>query len=469
MKVLRYTLAAIFIIGLFAAQPFTATAQSFPSYISGITVQNLSGADATVTISYYRGGTGAGQGELVSYTTDTIAAFKLKDYAAVPVTAPFTGSVVISSDKPVGVVSTLRGDNKGRGAYVGSSGGSTTAVLPFIMHNWGSSSWNTFFSVQNVGGGDATVQVDFASCLAAVDRSATIKPNAMVTFDQATESCMTTKTNTSAKITSNQPIVVVTSQESGVVNSALVSNGFTVGATNPVIPLVNVNNPTTTGWRTAISIYNMGSVPTNVVLTYKSTAIPPVVCTESKTIPANGVMAFAGNGFIVGDPNLTCAVGARFIGAAYVTTNSASVPLVATVNQDRVSLASAYGSFDPAVGTPKIAFPQIQDRNGAASQWASSFNVMNVGSTPTYIKCTFANTTRTKEFGQVGSYAVVEDLQRDQIAPSYVGSAECTAYSDATYTTIDASAKIVGVANVRGTGVGLYDLMMSYEALNTQP
>jgi len=66
-----------------------------------------------------------------------------------------------------------------------------------------------------------------------------VKPGAMVTFNQATAPCLTAaKVNTSAVVTSNQPVAVIVAQESAVVSSALVSSGFTSGDTNPVIPLV---------------------------------------------------------------------------------------------------------------------------------------------------------------------------------------------------------------------------------------
>ncbi len=448
--------------------PSATSAQSFASYVSGITMQNLEGSSATVTVNYFNQ-----SGSVVHSTTDNIPAFGVKDYATIPTSSGFQGSVVISSDKKVAAVSTLRGDNKGRGAYIGQSSGATTAVLPLLMKNWGASNWNTWFAVQNIGSGDATINVDYAACPGSPDKTISdVKPNSMATFSQATESCLTaSKVLTSAVVTSNQPIIVVVSQESTVVNSSLVSQGFTVGDTNPVIPLMNSNNPDTTGWRTAISIFNMGSSDTDVTVTYVR-ASDGSTCQETQTIPSKQSKVFAGNNLIVGAPSgvtLTCPVGQRLVGSAYISGNTASQPLAVTVNQDRGSLSSAYAGFSPSAATPKVVFPQIQDRNGSASQWASSFMILNVGSNPTYVKCTFANTTYTAQSGALGSYKAWEDLQRGKIAPSYVGSGECTAYTNSSYTTVDTSAKIVGVVNIRGTGTGLFDLMMSYEGINVTP
>lgn len=465
---LRVLLASVILVGAMGMFTTPAKAETFSSYVSGVTMQNLSGAEATVNVVYYDQ-----SGVEVASVSDTIAAYGVKDYSVVPVTSPFKGSAVISSSAPVSVVSTLRGDNKGRGAYVGFSEGATNVVLPVLMKNWGSSLWNTWFSVQNVGTADADISVDYAACSGTADATATgVKPGAMAVFSQKDEPCFTgTKTMTSAAVSSTQPLVVVVAQESSVVNSSLVSSGFGAGDTNPVIPLVNSNNPDSKGWRTAISVYNMGTSATDVTLTYVKAA-DGTSCTEKQTIDANTSKTFAGNNLITTPPagvETTCTMGAKLVGSAYVSANSTSQPLVATVNQDRGSLASAYGALSPSSASPKVVFPQIQDRNGSTSQWASSFMVMNVGSASTFVKCTFANTTVTAESGEIASYKAWESLQRGLISEKYVGSGECTAYTDNTYTTVDTAAKIVAVVNVRGTGVGLFDLMMSYEGMNVVP
>jgi hypothetical protein len=463
MKTIRLLLAVLFVLSVLGVNAFPARAEAFVSYVSGITIQNLKGSLATVTVSYYDQA-----GNIIHSTTDSIAGYGVKDYATIPTTSGFKGSAIISSDQPVGAVSTLRGDNKGRGAYVGFSQGSTEVVLPILMKNWGSSQWNTFFSVQNVGSADANITVDYAACAGTSDQTATgVKKGAMVTFNQATAPCLTAaKVFTSAVVSSNQPIAIVVAQESMVVNSGLVSSGFNLGDINPVIPLVNSNNPDTTGWRTAISLFNMGTTSTNVTLTYVKT--DGSTCTETQSIPGKEAKTFAGNNLITGAPagvTLTCTVGAKLVGSAYVSTNSGNQPLVATVNQDRGSLSSAYGALAPSAGKPKVVFPQIQDRNGTASQWASSFMIMNLTNHSVYVKCTFANASYAPSSGELASYKTWENLQRGQINSGYVGSGECTAYTSNTYATIDTTAKIVAVVNVRGTGTGLYDLMMSYEGI----
>ncbi len=374
------------------------------------------------------------------------------------------GALLYLQSQPLGTVSTINGDNKGRGAYIGSTSGSTEVVLPFMMHSWGISGWNTYFSVQNVGSGTATVNINYNSCPGSVNQTLVIEPLAMKIVNQAVEPCMVGKVITSAKVTSDEPVLVVVSQESTTVNSALVSNGYSAGSTNPVIPLVNSNNPTVTGWRTAISLFNMDP-SLNTVVTLKYVRKDGFECQETRTINANSATEFGGNAFILGSPALTCPAGERFIGDAYVISNSNSVELVATVNQDRGTLSSSYSSFNMDDGTPIVAFPRFVNQYGGLEDWDSTFTIMNVGSANTYVKCSYQNQSYESVLGLLEPYGVNEDLPRYDLDANYSGAGVCTAYTDATYTTIDSSAQIIGVVNTRGHGDN-NDLMMTYEGIN---
>jgi len=464
---LRKILIAVITLVLLSVQSFSiANAQMFNSYVSGLTIQNLSTSDAVVIIDYYYGGEGSNAGDIQSTSTENLKPNEVAEIVTLP-SASFMGSVVISSNQPLGSVSTLSGDNKGRGMYTGSTSGSTSVVLPFMMHSWGSSSWNTYFSVQNVGSGTATVNIDYASCSPAIDDTITIEPYAMKIVDQADESCMVGRTITSAKLTSNQPIAVVVSQESLTVNSALVSNGYSVGSTNPYIPMVNSNNPTKDGWRTAISLFNLDDT-TATEVTMKYIRTDGFVCYETRTIRPNSATEFGGNAFILGSDALTCPAGERFVGAAYVMTNTNNVDLVATVNQDRGTLSSSYSSFNNDQVTPIIAFPRFVNQYGGTDDWDSTFTIMNVGTTNAYVKCEYTNVSYySSELGLLEPYGVAEDLPRYDLEANYSGGAVCTAYSDAEYTTIKPDAKIVGIVNTRGHGDN-NDLMMTYEAVNVE-
>jgi len=464
-------LVVIILISLFVSLTPTeiVNAQMFSSYVSSVTVQNLSENPNNISLHYYYGGDGANAGDIAhEILGETVNGYEVVEYASIPLSG-FEGSLVIESSLPLGAVSVLNGDNKGRGMYTGSTIGSINVVLPFMMNYWGSSQWYTYFSVQNVGSSTATVDIDYEYCPAAIDNTITIEPYAMKIVDQADESCLSGhgRVITSATLSSDQPIVVVVSQESIIVKSALVSNGYSTGSLNPVIPLVNSNNPTKKDWRTAIAMFNLDTTQsTEVTLHYVRK--DGFECEETRTIAANSATEFGGNAFILGSPNLTCPTGERFIGAAYVTANSNNVDLVATVNQDRGTLASSYSSFNMEDGTPRLAFPRFVNQYGGAKDWDSTFTVMNVGPSNIYVKCQYLNAAYESELGLIEPYGVREDLPRYDLPDNYFGGGICTAYSDSAYTVIDETAKIIGIVNTRGHGKGYNDLMMTYEAVNVE-
>ncbi len=473
MKLVRLIIAAFVIGAAIVVAPQAAQAESYPSYVSGITMANLSNVDTTAYVHYVIGGTGADAGTepAGSPITDTILAGGVKDYAAIPVTN-FHGSVIVESGQPLAAISTLTGGGAARGSYVGVSSGANSIVLPFVAKNHGGSQWNTFFAVQNIGSVDTNVTVKYASC-ASSEAPVLVKSRASVIFDQHTTACLGNGI-TSAVVTSDgQPLAAVVAQESTVVNSMLVSNGFSGASTLLAIPLVNSNNPNSTGWRTAITIMNTGTVDTNVTLTYVRT--DGSSCTETQTVPLKSSKVFAGRTLQLGPVDgvtTTCVAGTKTVGAAYIASaadNSASQPLVAVVNQDRGSMASAYGSFDPAAGTPVVNMPLIMDNNGRGL-WGTSFNIMNVGSATTFVECTFTGSTYKAHSLDTGLTVngVFEDLQRGKLGGPKVTNGTCKAYTDNTYTTVDTAAKIVGVVNERGTA-GTNDMMLTYEGINSVP
>jgi len=472
MKAVRAVVLLAIIVAALGISSGSVAAEAYASYVSGITMANLSSNPADVVVTYYRGGTGADAGEVADAVSDSIAANGVKDYAAIPVTN-FRGAIVISSNQPVAAISTLTGGGLARGSYVGVQSGSASVLLPFLAKNHGSGQWNTFVAVQNTGSVDTTVNVDYAGCPAAIDDTKIVKPGASVIFDQKLAACLSNGITSAVVSSTGEPIAAVVSQESTIKNSALVSTGFGASSTNLIIPLVNSNNPNTTGWRTAITIMNNGDAATTLKLTYKRT--DGTTCYETQTIQPKQSNVYAGATLVSGaraGVETDCVPGAKMIGAAYLAApadNSTGQPLVAIVNQDRGSLASAYASSDPSSGTPRLTMPLIMDNNGAG-QWGTSFNIMNVGSATTYVKCVFAGSAyvATSPAGGLLPNGVFEDLQRGKLGGPKISSATCTAYTTDAYTTIDTAAKIVGVVNERGL-VGNGDLMLSYEAFNSVP
>ena len=427
------------VVGLLLLSISIAWAQGAFSYTTGIQVQNLESADASVTLTFYKK-----DGTIDTTINDTITANNSKTYFPLGVSSGFDGSVIISSDKQIAAISNVLGNNGDAAAsYIGASAGSTTVYLPLLMKN--NSGFNTWFNVQNVGTADATVNVNYSDGTTA--GPITIKPGAAHTFFQSTESH--TKAVFSAVITSTQPIVAAVIEESSDVMFAY--SGFASGSTNPVMPLINANN---SGYITGVQIQNLGSSDTQVTVTYTPSAAG-TACTETKTIKAGESETFALAAFSQTVSGENCADGATFVGSARVTANSTNQPLAVIVNQLLPGVnGEAYSGFDPAQATSKVVLPLIMDRN---SGYWTGFNIMNVGTSATTVSCTFSGTSYTVN-GTINAGEALTDLQNGKIGNNYVGSATCTASS---------GGKIVAVVNELGPD-GSKDQLLVYEGISAQ-
>jgi len=456
MVALALSLAAL---AISPSQP--AKALQF-SYSTGIGIQNLDAADATITITFYNQDGSTPTGSTIS---DTVPGSGSKTYATLTtVPTGFSGSVVISSNKPVASVVNIQGSgaNTAWGAYNGSSQGASTVYLPLLMKaNFGFNSW---FSVQNAGTQSTTVTVNYSDGTSA---NQTIAPGAAKIFDQATET-HTPKTFSGIASSSNgQPLVAVVMQEDP--KTLFAYTGFSGGSTNPVFPLVNANN---FGFTTGIQIQNLGGTATSVTVSYTPSSAG-TACTETQTIAANSSATFALYAFSYALPSpapsgwsSTCTRGAptnqatAFIGSARVTGNSTSQQLAGAGNQLKSGVnGESYGSLNAATATNSVVFPLIMDRNFG---YFTGFSVVNVGAASTRVVCTFTGTTYKIDTTLAAGASLV-DVQQNKIANRYVGSGTCQGTTDGT--SPDTNARLVGVANeLNSTSAG--DNFLVYEGIN---
>ncbi|MEZ4735764.1 MAG: hypothetical protein R3E79_52405 [Caldilineaceae bacterium] len=439
---LRLLLLLALMAMLIGAERGAVYAQAFTAYTSGVQVANLETTEAQVTLTAYNQD-GSTNGTPLS---DTIPASGSKTYFPISnVGSGFNGSIVVSSSKKIAAISNiLSSDFKAGASYVGRDAGATTVRLPLL--NFNNAGFNTWFSVQNAGTADATVNVAYSDGKSA---TATIKPGAAKVFYQASEGHTASVFAGTVTSTNNQPLVAAVIQESTTVMFAY--TGFTgAGSTAPVFPLVNANNAS---YISGIQIQNAGTQETSVTLSYKA-SLAGSDCTETQSIPAGDSKTFALAAFANG-ANSTCAAGSRFVGSAKVTANSTSQPLVGIGNQLLPGRnGEAYGSFSADEATNKVVMPLIMDRNGG---YSTGFSVQNVGTAATNVSCTFTGSSYTVS-GSVQPDSALADLQGGKIAASYVGSATCTA---------DAGAKIVAVVNELGASSSA-DQLLVYEGVSAQ-
>ena len=464
MKKLNLLIVLVLLAGL-ALSPNAVFAQKFSGYSSGTQVMNLTGTDATIIMNYYRADDGSGTSGLLADTVnDTILGNSSKTYF--PAVSPFSGSVVVQSGQQLGAVVNVQNTaGTAMASYVGVDQGSTTVNIPLLMKGNGGVPYDTFFSVQNTDGGpsDANISIQYSDTVTPL--VTTVKPNASKTFNQATETH--TSKVFSATITSDKPIVVVVVQENAAKMLAYTAFRPDAAATDIVMPLVNINNG---GIVTGIQIQNTTANSTDVTVSY-TPSLAGTACTETQTIPGNSSKTFGLVPFSSSTPTSNCAAGVKFVGSAKVTGNTGGAALVGIVNQSKTLYAEAYGSFNPANATPKVVMPLIMDRNGG-SAYSTGFSVMNVGSAQAYVKCTFTNSATVDASAYTPSQLLqpgeaMTPNQATAIGLRYVGSGQCTAYSDAGFTTVDNAAKLVAVVNEKGNPTA--DRFMVYEAINVAP
>jgi len=440
------------------ALPAVALAQSGGPYTSGFQLQNLDPGTATVSINYY-----SPSGSVAATVNDTINGSSSKTYFPLSgVSAGFSGSAVVSSDKPLAaIVNVLTSDFLGGASYSGASAGAATVSLPLVMkNNFGISTW---YNVQNAGSSNANVTVTYSGS-ACTDTKTGLAPGAAVTFDQASNTgagaCLPAGYVGSATVTNSgtgQPLVAAVMQIKTGAKSLLAYNGFTGSdaSNTPVMPLVSTNFFHSL---TGIQIQNTGASATNVTVHYTPSAgFPGAACNETKSVAAHSSTTFflpfpAACGTIANGTNGT----GGFVGSGKVTVNTASQPLVAIVNQvnSANSSSSAYNGINPAAGTAHVSLPLIMDRNFGIF---TGFSIANVGTLTTHVNCTFSGSAHTVS-GNVAPGSALTDVQFNQIGNGYVGSATCTATTGDT--------KIAAIVNELGTGSATDDKLFTYNGVN---
>ena len=441
MKITRVILIVGLLVAVFGFGSQTAQAGQF-TYTSGFQVQNLDNTSASIQINFYNQDGSQPPGMPVS---DSIAALGSKTYFPLnQVPTGFNGSVVITSTTQVAAVSNVHGNNfSANASYVAFNNGSGTVLIPLLMK--GNSGFNTWFNVQNTGAVDANVTVNYSDGTTA---NKTVKPFASQTFDQATEPHNAAVF--SAEVTSAQPVAVTVIEEDP--KTMFAYNGFLGASTNPVIPLVNANN---SGFTTGVQIQNAGTTNTTVTVSYTPSSAGSA-CTETQTVQAGKSNTFALGAFASG-ANSTCTGGAKFIGSARVTSNSAGEPLVAVVNQHKIGTnGEAYGAFNAADASDTVVMPLIMDRN---SGYWTGFNVMNVGASSTSVSCAFTGTSYSVGPVTLAPGAALTNLQNGNIANGYVGSATCTASNP--------TDQIIAVVNELGPS-GTLDQLLVYEGISVK-
>lgn len=427
----------IIVSALLAAQVIASLhlrtyAQGFGvSWDSSIQVLNLSDTEAAqINITYYNQA-----GSTATSVNDTVQPGQSNTYFPIHASEGFNGSVVISSDREVVVVSNLvvNTTQKGLGSYVGFRQGAPTIYFPLVMK--GNAYNTTTFNVQNTGSTSADITIVFtpeagSSYPSVSNVQDTIQPGIAKTYDLSTMSQFSniTKWVGSATVSvadpANDSIAGVATTVNYRYSSAYqlyTYNAFSSGSTTVVLPLIQENN---NGNRTSVNCQNISSTSSaTVTVSYIPESGYGSKPAETKAnVPPNGVAVF------LQDYQGTT----KWVGSARVTSDPA-VPLVCVVNQQRPAYGtgSSYEGFDPDSATDTVVLPLIQSRNGRPSTgWVyTSINLATADGSSHQITCDFKPAPGfTDPISVTKTGASVVFLQNDVYGDGakFIGGAVCS-------------------------------------------
>ncbi len=433
----------------------------FPGYLFGLQVLNLSDQVNTCTLAAYDEA-----GNQIGITiVDSLSPLAPQTWGPLPNLPEDNRSVVVTCQYPYAMITNvLSSDFGAAGSYVVPTTGATEVYLPLL--NKENSGYTTWYTVQNLGLEEATVEVTYSD--GTTIAPLVIPPLAARNVFQSSESHA--QAIFAATLASDQPIRAAVLQEGDGIIFAHTGVALAGGGTIPppegiqgstgvnagtassetlIFPLVNANNA---GYVTGIQILNGGDEATSVTVSYTPSDAGSA-CTETRSIAAGTSRTFALAAFTSGTSASDCLAGRRFIGSAVVTDNSTGQPLTGIVNQLLPGQnGEAYVAFAPEEATNSLVMPLIMDRNGG---YFTGFSVQHVGGPESVVTCVFSNSTYTVS-ATLGEGEALVDLQQGRINDGYVGSGVCTAVNDDT--------KIVAVVNELQLG-GTGDQFLVYEGI----
>jgi hypothetical protein len=455
MRKLRFVPLALVLLALVATQVGAQGVSYDNPWNTSYQVVNLGTEDALITVDYYKpdGTTEAGAQRQFS---DVPPGGSVTVLQATEGSLPSgTYSAVISADQPIAAVANQQTD-PGTGnsqppfsSYSGASAGSNEVIIPAVMHNW--FGYYTEFYIQNVGTADATdvdieyLPTTFAGCT--VGSSGTDNDNAInqyagmnVTQLNATTLGASGLTGAcdpfngrflgSAKITADQPLVVVANQHTQ--GKLFTYNAQSGGAENVLLPAYMRNYY---GYYAALVIANPGTISAGVTVTYTNGGLAnspagQSVVTANHTVPAGESITIY-DGPTGSDTDLAdagYAYGGPYSFFGTVTLDS-DQPVVAMVNQEAVTASGAqagtYNGVFASEGSQRISVPLIQsDFYG----YYTSLTIMTVDGSEADVNITYtSDDTYSAVTGQSKTYP---HSTTDGFLNRYEGSSASGAQSD---------------------------------------
>jgi hypothetical protein len=363
--------------------------------VTGITVQNLSGNAANVTITFYNpdGSVVSGATIQTSLGPHAQATWYVPAHTNLP--PGFVGSAVVTADQPIAAITNVQTPSSagtspndpiriGTGLGVSAGQASPTLYIPQIMRSY--AGWNSQIFVQNTSGSPATVTVTYrdryGQVIAGASEQVVIPAWSTHIFDQAANSALGTVLGSAVIQSNGAPLagwVNLFNQGTSSDTAQLMTyNAATAGGTKLYAPRL-LNNYY--GFNSGLTIQNLsGSAPAHATITFYfangyqrdlGVTINPYA---SAALYLPSVQFPDGSGLPSGN-----ALGK---GAAIITSDQ---PIAAIVNEDNrvtpdfIGQGTSYNAIPDGTQGTSLYFPQVVSRYYS---YASGLTIQNVGTAP---------------------------------------------------------------------------------------
>jgi hypothetical protein len=348
---------------------------------TGVQVQNLTGATATVTITYYDqdGRTLPQWVETASVGPNGTNTFYTPGNPNLP--AGFVGSAVVQSTQAIGAIVNQQTQPDASPFYVGTFDAprapATSVFLPYAVKQVGSRS--STITVQNAGSAAANVEARFFTSAGLAGRFQVFVPAlASRRIALADRAELPANTDAAAVLLSDQPIVAVGDVYDSSTGIFELSTGGTSGAPSQLAPLLFKARG---GWDSEIRVQNTTGGAVTVRVSVQPTGGGAQITTAPVTVAPNSPYTFR--------PSDVPDLAAGLVASAQVEASGNVVAVVSQVNVGN-STGMAYNTFNPADATPRISVPLIfKDRNG----FNTGIQVQNVDNSDAQARITYTLST----------------------------------------------------------------------------
>lgn len=367
----------ITIVALVFAVP--TNAQWSGTWVSSIQIMNLDTRPANVIVEYYREDGTRIDGATSSHTIAVGSSVNIYQPNVPGLPDGFKGSAVVSADRRIAAIGseqTFYPDGSiGNSQYSGFGADEVgnRFYLPNVNKRFGGGSWSSRITLQNTSADPVTATITFRNGDGTVRDTDTVnlpgKGSTTLTQINDTELPDGWLGTAIVDATANIAVIVDVMSADGRLTTY---NGFISGATTMYLPTLLIRFGANQ-WNTSFQVFNVGSATATVTMTYYTSGQPSPAKVVTATLPSYQSI----NRY---QPGVDSDLGTTWIGSVVIESTQ---PVVAVGSQSSGApgkrLASAYNGV--ASGATQAFLPTVL-RHFGGGNFVTSFQIMNVGSTP---------------------------------------------------------------------------------------